>query len=327
MKSSIYSGKKVLITGGTGFIGRNLAYRLLKEGAEVTALAHSEISLDSIKYLRTELDKEEFKFKTVVGDIREAGLMKLLVADKDYIFDLAALVSHKDKGILPLEDIDVNTRGHITILEALQTKNRIAKVIFSSTRMVYGDDAPNPIQETAPTNPLTYYGISKLATEKYFALFHKRFGIPMTILRIANPYGDSQHFSTGSYSIPGWFMQRAMNGETVVVRSDGKQERDYIYIGDLIEAMLRIASSDKTSGKIYNVGSGVRSTFGEMVHELSQVVKTGKFEYAQNPVSENGSYYFDISRLVEDLKWRPTTTLREGVEKMYAFAKQYPIKK
>jgi UDP-glucose 4-epimerase len=161
--------------------------------------------------------------------------------------------------------------------------------------------------------------------EKYHLAYHKRYGLRATILRIGNPYGDRQHFSSGLYSLPGWFMNRAMNGETIEILSDGKQERDYIYIGDLTELMLRAAATEKTDGKIYNAGIGVKKTFGEMIKGIGKTVKKGVFVSAKKPQSQkHDSYFLDISALAKDLKWKPRTKLEDGLKKMHAFAKNIP---
>lgn len=327
MKKAEFKGKKVLITGGTGFIGSNLASALIPLGPHITLLAHSDANLRYIKDIVDLAKNKKAPLEIVIGDLRDAELMEKLVKDKDIIFNLAAKVSHMDKGVVSYEDLDINVRGQLTLLEACRMFNLKVKIIFSSSRMVYGEYTKNPIKEKHPTEPTTLYGTHKLAAEKYHLTYYQRHGIRVTILRIGNPYGDRQHVSKGLYSLPGWFMNRAMKGETVEIQSDGKQNRDYIYIGDLVEIMLRSAVSDKTDGRIYNVGSGVRSTFGEMVEAIARTVKKGKFIYVAKPQpQEHDSYYLDITRLKKDLGWKPKTGLRAGVKRMYEFAKKHPKK-
>ena len=327
MNKKIYKGKKILITGGTGFIGSNLAYKLIPLGSEITLLSHSPHNLKFIEDIVLFAQKRKVKLEIIVGDLRDHELMNNLVKDKDIIFNLAAKVSHLDKGVVSFEDLDINCRGQLTLLEACRLHNPKVKIVFSSTRMVYGDDVRNPLKETHHTNPTTLYGTHKLTAEKYHLAYYTRYNIPTTILRIGNPYGDRQHLSKGLYSLPGWFMNRAINGETIEILSDGKQGRDYIYIDDLVEIMLRVAVSEQTNGKIYNTGSGVRSTFGDMVAAIGKTVKTGKFVYVQKPeksVATKDSYHFDISKLSKDIKWKPKTGLIRGIKRMYTFAKKYP---
>lgn len=321
MNKKGFKGKRVLLTGGTGFIGSNVAAALIPLGAEITLLANSENNLDHIEDITNDV-------VLVVGDIRDAELMQKLVKDKDIIFNLAAKVSHMDKGVVSYEDLDINVRGQLTLLEACRLHNPNVKIIFSSTRMVYGEGAKNPLKETMPTHPTTLYGIHKLAAEKYHLTYHNKYGLRSTILRIGNPYGDRQHFSSGLYSLPGWFMHRAMNGETIEILSDGKQHRDYLYIGDLVEVILLVALSEKTDGEIYNVGSGIRHTFGDMVKAIAETVKSGKFVYAEKPQSnKKDSYSLDISKLKKHLGWKPKTDLKKGLKKMHEFAKKHPRKK
>ncbi len=315
-----YKGRRILVTGGTGFIGSNLVAALIPLGADITILASSPSRIE-------EIEESKEKIKIVIGDIRDPKIINEIVKDKDIIFNLAAKVSHMDKGVVSYEDLDVNVRGQLTLLEALRMHNPQVKIIFTSTRMVYGENVKNPIKETHPANPTTLYGIHKLMAEKYHLAYHKKHGLQATVLRIGNPYGDRQHFSSGLYSLPGWFMHRAMNGETIEILSDGKQERDYIYIGDLVEIMLRTAATEKTNGKIYNAGSGIRATFGEMVDAIAKTVKTGKFVYAAKPQStRNDSYTLDITLLSNDINWKPKTKLKAGLKKMHAYAKKHPKK-
>ncbi len=327
MHTTAYRDRHVLITGGTGFIGSNLAQALVSEKAHVTLLSRSDTHLKFIQDILANAQREGVELNIIIGDLRDEELMKQVVQGKDYVFNFAAQVSHLDKGVVSLEDLDINVRGQLTLLEALRCHNREAKVIFSSTRMVYGDDAQNPIHEDSPTNPTTLYGIHKLAAEKYHLSYFHRYGIRTVILRVGNPYGDRQHFSKGLYSLPGYFMRRAMNDETIEICSDGKQYRDYLYIGDLVEILMRAGATPITDGKIYNTGSGVRSTFGEMVQTIAKVVKTGRFVAAENVQASSGdSYYLDITRLSNDIGWRPVTSLKEGMVRMHTFAEKYPCK-
>lgn len=325
-----YKGKNILITGGSGFIGSNIIAGLLGTGANLTVLVHSRQKWNEI---RKTFDKKAITahaFTLVVGDIRDEKLMKKLVKNKDIIFNLASKVSHMDRGVISYDDLDINVHGQLILLEACRLYNPHVKIIFTSTRMVYGDYAKSPLRETYPTHPTTLYGIHKLTAEKYHLAYYKKHGIRSTILRIGNPYGDRQHMSSGLYSLPGWFMNRAMNGETIEILSDGKQKRDYIYIGDLVTIMLRTALTEVTNGKIYNAGSGISTTFGEMVDTIADTVETGTFVYADNPIPTHktgDTYSFDISKLVKDVGWKPTTKLKDGVRRMYEFAKKFPYKK
>ena len=312
-----YNGKKVLVTGGTGFIGNNLINTLKKLGANITLVSRDVKSL---------IEGVEL----ITGDIRDQSVMNKAVIDKEIIFNLAAQVSHMDKNIISYEDLDINCRGQLTLLEACRIHNPKVKIVFSSTRMVYGENTKNPIKETHSTNPVTIYGIHKLTAEKYHLAYNAKYNIPCTILRIGNPYGDGQHFSKGLYSMPGWFMNQAINNKTVEILSSGKQIRDYIYIGDLVETMLRVALSSKTNGQIYNCGTGTKHTFGEMLQTISNTVGSGNFFYSKKspnhkiPIAD--SYCFDVSKLKKTLGWSAKTSLQEGIRYMYEYAKKYPNK-
>ncbi len=319
-----YKNKRVLITGGTGFIGSNLAFALVPLSAHITILASSTSHVDTMQDVFDAAEKNGKLIELVIGDIRDAGLVQKIVEGKDILFNLAAKVSHMDKGVVSYEDLDINVRGQLNLLEACRTKNPKVKVIFTSTRMVYGENTQNPITESHPTDPVTLYGIHKLTAEKYHLAYARRYGLRPIILRIGNPYGDRQHFSCGLYSLPGWFMDRVMKGETVEILSDGKQLRDYIYVGDLAEMMLRAGAVEKCVGKIYNAGVGVATTFGDMVKAIGETVKTGTFVYRKNPTTtSHDSYSFDTSLLARDLGWKPETKLEEGVRRMYTYAQTH----
>ncbi len=317
--------KKILVTGGSGFIGSNLAHRLVSLKAAVTLLVHTDSGIALIKDIVATAEKNKIPFSIVTGDIRDQTFMDTVVKDKEIIFNLAAKVSHMDKGVVSYEDLDVNCRGQLTLLEACRVHNPKVKIVFSSTRMVYSSNVTSPITETAATDPLTLYGIHKLTAEKYHLAYYHRYGIRSTILRIGNPYGDRQHFSKGLYSLPGWFMNRAMKGETIEILSDGTQIRDYTYIEDLVEIMIRVALSEKTNGEIYNCGNGSRHTFGEMVSAIATTVGKNAFVYAKNPSSGAiDSYYYDVSKLTKAIDWQAQTDLVTGMKRMYEFAKAHP---
>lgn len=321
--SQYFKNKQVLVTGGAGFIGSNIVQALVLLGAKVTVLdamlplyGGNEFNLHEVK------DKVKF----VKGDIRDAELVKKLVENKDVIFNLAAQVSYIDSKDKPFLDLDINGNGHLTVLEAVRKKASKAKVVFSSSRLVYGKILTLPVSEDHATNPLSIYGIHKLLAEKYYRYYSDTFGLKTISIRIPNPYGPRQQMKHSKYSIPGWFMRQAMEGKVIFVFGDGKQERDYLYIDDIVEAFLMLAVKGE-SGEVYNVGADERVTFIDMVDAVLREVGKGKKEHVSWPKNyeknETGNYVADTTKIGELTGWRPRIGLEEGIKRMAEYYKKH----
>jgi UDP-glucose 4-epimerase len=319
-----FTGKRALITGGLGFIGSNLANQLVARGAKVTILDLMN-PLYGGNYFNIKDIKDQVTVK--VGDIRDSKILEELVPDQDYLFSLAAQVSPVDSSKDPFEDLDVNCRGHLSILEACREKNPGIKVFFSSSRMVYGLPVSSPMTEEHPTSPASMYGIHKLTAEKYYLAYAKDHNIRTVIGRITNPYGVRQQIKHSKYSIPGWFMRLAMEGQTIKIFGDGNQIRDYIYIEDLVEAILGLMATDGSAGQIFNIGSGVATNFKDMVETIVSKVGSGEVEYVAWPEDykkiETGDAAVDISKLSQVTGWAPKVSLEEGVSRMIDYYKEH----
>lgn len=319
-----YSGKKILITGGLGFLGSNVAEQLVKFGAKVTII-DSLAPLYGGNLFNIETIKEAVR--VVIDDVRKAEVMTPLVADADIIFHFAAQVSYIDSLSMPYDDLDLNARTTLQILEICRRLSPRTKILFASSRMVLGKITGNCMREDAPTNPLSLYGIHKLTSEKYLLMYYKDFGIPSVVLRITNPYGPRQQIKHSKYSLVGWFIRQAMEGKTIKVFGDGKQLRDYVYVDDIVEAFLRCGATPAAEGEIINVGSGVASEFREMVQQVVHIVGTGRVEYVPWPENyervETGDVRADISKLQNLTGWQPQYGLEEGIKKTYEYYKKY----
>jgi nucleoside-diphosphate-sugar epimerase len=221
------------------------------------------------------------------------------------------------------EDLDLNVKATLRLLEVCRQHNRKAKILFSSSRMVLGKIKGDKIAEDAPTNPLSMYGIHKLTSEKYLLMYYKEFGIPSIVLRITNPYGPRQQIKHNKYSLVGWFVRQAIEGKVIKIFGDGKQLRDYVYVDDIVEAFVRCGIEPKAVGEVINVGSGIGTEFQYMVHKVVDIVKNGRIEYVPWPNDyeriETGDVRVDVSKLHDFTSWRPTHTLTEGIEKTYKY--------
>lgn len=317
------SKKKVLITGGAGMIGSTLAHIAVCYGAEVR-IVDAMLPLYGGNLFNLEPIAQEIDF--IEGDIRDAGVMKEAVRDVDYVFDLAAQVSYVHSNRDPLLDLDINCRGHLIVLEACREINPKAKAIFSSSRFVYGSTQYNPVDEDHPTKCASIYGIHKLNVEKYFDFYNAAFNLDTTCVRIANPYGPRQQMKHNAYGIVNWFIRLAMDGKPLTIYGDGKQIRDYVYVDDVAKGLLAVALSRETSGKIYNLGSGVGTPFREMVRKIADCVPNTEIREVPWPTDryfvETGDYISDLSRIHVATGWAPEMGFNEGVERTLAFYRE-----
>jgi len=319
-----FRGKKLLVLGGLGFVGSNVIARLEGLNAAITVLD----SLDP-RYGGNPANVAPFKstLRVVRGDIRDEALMKELVVGQDFIVNLTGQISYIDSGKIPFEDLDVNCRGPLVVLEACRKYNADAKVLFSSSRMVLGKILKNPVTEEHPTNPLTLYGIHKLTTEKYHLFYHRDYGIRTVVLRLTNPYGERQQIKHSKYSLPGWFMRCAMEGKEITIFGDGSQRRDYLYATDLADAILAALASDQTTGEVLNCGHGQSRTFREMVKAVVKAVGSGKITHTPWPKDyeqiETGDLTIDTGKLKAATGWSACVGLEEGVARMVAFYKKH----
>ncbi len=316
--------KKILITGGLGFLGSTLSHRLIEYGADVTIVDNlNPLYGGNLFNVREIADK----IKIIINDIRNIEIMTPLVEMVDVVFHLAAQVSYIDSLRIPYEDLDLNAKSTLDILECCRRKNPKARIIFASSRMVYGKAEESPLVETCPTNPLSLYGIHKLTSEKYLLMYYRDFGIPTTILRLTNPYGPRQQVKHDKYSLVGWFIRQAIEGNVIKVFGAGTQLRDYIFVDDIVEAMLRCSEASSAIGEVINVGSGVSTRFCDMVGTVIDCVKNGKIQFIPWPDNyekvETGDIRVDISRLEAITSWHPMVDLREGIKRTYRYYSKY----
>ena len=319
-----YDGRNVLITGGLGFLGSNIAHRLVEYGASVTLL---DALLPLYGGNKFNIHGIEDKVEVIIGDVRDFRLVEKVIEGKDIVFNLAAQVSYIDSIEIPFEDLDINCKGHLVVLDACRHKNPDAVIIFPSSRMVLGKILYTPIDENHSTEPLSIYGIHKLTGEKYYLAYHRTYGQKTVVLRITNPYGIRQQMKHSKYSLVGWFLRQAIEGKTIQVFGDGKQLRDYIYVDDIVDAFLRAGISDKAIGEIYNIGFGKSYQFSDMVETVLKVVGRGKLEYVPWPKNyekiETGSFEMSLEKVKMYLGWSPKIELEEGIRKMFEYYKEF----
>jgi len=241
------------------------------------------------------------------------------------VFHLAGQVGYVDAKDKPFVDLDYNGRGTLIVLEALRELAPAARLLFASSRLVYGPITAIPVREDHPTSPLSLYAIHKLLGEKYLGYYAHEFGIHGTAVRIPNPYGPRQQMKHSKYSIVGWFIRQALEDKTITVFGDGRQERDYIYIDDIVDALLRLPLS-ATVGEVYNIGSHERVRFVDMVDAIIRAAGSGTKEHVPWPAdyerNETGDYIADTSKIKAATGWEPSVGLTEGLKRTVEYYKK-----
>ena len=310
-----FKNKKVLITGGLGFIGSNLAISLVKLGAEVT-LMDAMIPEYGANVFNIEPIKDDVHIN--YSNVCDEHSMNYLVKDKDYIFHLAGQVSHIKSMTNPFPDIEMNIKGTAVLMEACKKYNRDAVVVRSGTRGQYGTVVNLPVTEDAPTNPKGIYEISNLTAEKIIKVYHDNFGIRCVLLRLTNIYGPRAQMRTHHYGVANWFVRLAIDNETIQVFGDGQLKRDFLYVDDCVDALLMSAAKEDAYGQIFNVGVDKPVTFIELVKTIIDISKSGKWEFApfspERAAQEPGDFFSDITKIKKHVGWSPKVSLKSGME-------------
>jgi nucleoside-diphosphate-sugar epimerase len=319
----VWMNRKVLVTGGLGFIGSNLAKKLVEEGAEVT-IVDSLVSeyggnSENIADIRG-------KVEVNISDVRDPFSMKHLVKGKDYLFNLAGQTSHMDSMSDPATDLDINCRAQLSILEVCREFNPAVRVVFASTRQIYGKPDYLPVDERHPIRPVDVNGINKMAGEWYHILYNNVYGISASALRLTNTYGPRMRIKDARQTFLGIWIKKILKGEEFEVW-EGSQLRDFTYVDDCVDALLLTALCDAAKGKIYNLGGvGSPISLNDLASLLVKVAGKGSFKKKKFPEDRKkidiGDYYSDANMIRHELGWCPKTDLEKGLEKTLEYYKQ-----
>jgi nucleoside-diphosphate-sugar epimerase len=319
-----FANQRIVITGGLGFLGSTLAVRLAKAGARVTVIDNLHPLYGGNLF---NIADARDRIEVVIEDVRNLDVMGPLIERADIMFHLAAQVSYIDSLAMPYEDLDLNAKATLGILECCRKSNPKLRILFSSSRMTYGKAEVPILDESSPTNPLSLYGIHKLTSEKYLMMYYRDFGIPSTVLRLTNPYGPRQQIKHSKYSVVGWFVRQAIEGKTIKIFGDGAQLRDYVFVDDIVTAMIGCASGPVAVGEVVNVGSGQSTRFRDMVSTVINCVNRGRMEFVPWPDDyeriETGDIAVDISKLKSLTAWQPRWTLQEGIQKTFEYYSEH----
>lgn len=320
MTESIYSQKRVLITGGLGFIGSNLAIKLVDLGAKVT-LVDSLIPQYGGNLWNIEPIKDRVKIN--ISDVRDEHSMKYLVDGQDFLFNLAGQTSHIDSMEDPGTDLEINAVAQLKILEACRHYNPQIKLVFASTRQIYGKPISIPVDESHPLRPVDVNGINKMAGEQYHLVYNQVYGIRSSILRLTNTYGPRMRVKDARQTFLGIWIRRIIEGKPVTIYGDGSQLRDFNYVDDVVDALILAAASDKTNGQIYNLGAADTLSLTDTAKLLVDLHQSGQYEYIPFPENRKaidiGDYSGNYSKIKQELGWQPRISLEEGLKRTLSF--------
>jgi len=319
-----YRGRKVMITGGLGFIGSNLARALVELGADVLLVDSLITDYGGNLY---NIDGIADRVHVNVSDIRQQNTMNYLVQGRDVIFNLAGQVSHIDSMRDPYTDLEINCRSQLTVLEACRGFNPGVKVVFAGTRQVYGRTASLPVSEAHLVQPTDVNGINKAAGEYYHLVYNNVFGVRACSLRLTNVYGPRQLIKHNRQGFIGWFIRLAIEDRTIQIYGDGSQLRDVVFVDDAADAFLRAGADDRCNGEVFNVGGDRPISLADLTSRLIAVSGSGRVEFIDWPAEKKaidiGSFYADSTNFHGTTGWTPTTTLDEGLRRTVAFYRQH----
>lgn len=318
-----FDGARVLVTGGLGFIGSNLARRLAGLGADLT-LVDSLIpdyggNLFNIEGLQDRVHVN-------ISDVRDTHSMQYLVRGKDYLFNLAGQTSHLDSMINPGTDLEINCRAQLSILEACRVCNPQIKIIFASTRQIYGRPTCLPVPETHPLSPVDVNGINKMAAEKYHLLYRDLYGIRATALRLTNTIGPRMRIKDARQTFAGLWVRQLLEHKPIEVWG-GQQLRDFTDVEDAVDAFLLVATNASAEGQVYNLGGSEVIKLADLAKRMVEINGGGDYSVCDFPADRRaidiGDYYADFSRIRTELGWVPKKPLRETIESTLSYYREF----
>jgi UDP-glucose 4-epimerase len=318
-----YAGRRVLVTGGLGFIGSNLSRALVELGADVLIVDSLLPDYGGNLY---NIRGVEDRLRVNIADVRQESTMNYLVRDRDVIFNLAGQVSHIDSMRDPHTDLEINCRSQLSLLEACRRHNPGTKVVFASTRQVYGRPSSLPVTEAHLVRPTDINGINKAAGEYYHLVYNDVFDVRACVLRLTNIYGPRQLLKHNRQGFIAWFIRLALEDRDIEIYGDGAQERDFVYVDDAVDAFLRAGADDAGNGLALNVGGAEPIAHHDLAARLVAIAGSGRCRYVEWPADKRaidiGSCYIDSTRIRDVLGWRPAVGLDEGFARTLAYYRE-----
>jgi UDP-glucose 4-epimerase len=321
--SAVFQDKKILITGGLGFIGSSLARRLVAYGAHVTLVDSLIPEYGGNLYNIRDLGG---RVRVNISDVRDAHSMKYLVQGQDFLFNLAGQTSHLDSMHDPFTDLEINSRAQLSILEAFRHHNPDVKIVFASTRQIYGKPDYLPVDEKHPLRPVDVNGVNKIAGEEYHILYNNIYGIRASALRLTNTYGPGMRIKDSRQTFVGIWIRRLLENQPFEVWG-GEQLRDFNYVDDVVDAFLLAAAAEQANGKVFNLGAAEIVSLRQLAELLVELDGNGRFETHEFPAERKkidiGDYYSDFSLINRHLAWQPRISLRDGLQRTLDYYRRH----
>jgi UDP-glucose 4-epimerase len=312
-----FNGRNVLITGGLGFIGSNLAHRLVEMGNVNVVVLDALIPGQGGNYHNIASIRD--KIHVFEGDMGDESAIIPLISGIDYVFNLAGSAGHLDSMLDPHHDLASNCSAQLTLLEACRNFNPHVKIVFTSTRQVYGNPIYLPVDELHRVSPVDINGVNKFAAENYHLVYHRAHGLRTVCLRLTNTYGPRLQLHHDRQGFLPWFIRKAIDGDVIRLFGGGKQSRDLNFVEDVVDALLLAASSETAEGDVFNLGSDEPYTLEQVAGELIDITGRGLVESVPFPPDrqdiEIGNVYSCYKKINMALGWQPKTDLRTGLEK------------
>jgi UDP-glucose 4-epimerase len=321
--NSPYYRQRVLITGGLGFIGSNLARALVRQGAHVT-IVDSLIpeyggNLHNLAGIRG-------KVNVNISDVRDKHSLPVFLRDQDVLFNLAGQTSHMDSMADPDTDLEINARAQLAILEACRTHNPTLRIVFASTRQLYGKAEYLPVDETHPLRPVDVNGINKLAGEQYHLLYHKVHGLHTAVLRLTNTIGPRMRIKDARQTFLGIWIKCALEGNPFEVWG-GSQLRDFTFVDDAVSAFLLAGLSPEANGRVFNVGGPAPVSLRTLADLLVDLVPNARYRVRPYPADrlaiDIGDYYADDRALRKTLGWKHRTGIAAALRRTVAYYQKH----
>jgi UDP-glucose 4-epimerase len=312
--AAAFRGRRVLVTGGLGFIGSNLARELVAAGSTVTLIdslmpTHGG-TLANVAGIENDVEVHEL-------DVRDTERLHAHLRDKDVLFNLAGQTSHLDSMSDPRTDLEINCTAQLSLLEACRADNPGLRIVFAGTRQIYGKPRYLPVDEAHPIDPVDVNGINKTAGEWYHLLYGRVYGLPVTVLRLTNTYGPRMRVRDARQTFLGLWIKQALRGEELLVFGDGRQRRDFSYVDDVVRALCLAATSPAALGEVFNVGGEGNVSLAETAELVVRLAGSGSHRVVPFPDDRKaidiGDYYADDTRLRAALSWAPQVGLEEGL--------------